>query len=107
MVSVAGGACSRYTDAAARRNGMKFKKIFPAVKQTFSEFGSDKVLRLSAALAYYAMFSIGPMLVIAVGLAGLAFGSETVRTQLQEQLRSVLGENSAKVVESMMKAKHS
>jgi membrane protein len=84
---------------------MKMKRIFPLVKATFREFGSDKVLRLSAALAYYAMFSIGPLLVIAVGLAGLAFGSDSVRHQIQQQLQSTLGENSAKTVESMMVAR--
>lgn len=82
-------------------------KIFPVVKETFKEFGEDKALRLSAALAYYAMFSLGPLLVIAVGLAGLAFGSESVRGQLEEQLRSMLGPNSAKTVESMMTARQS
>jgi membrane protein len=49
---------------------MNAKKIWSMVKQTFSEFGEDKVTRLSAAMAYYAMFSIGPLPVIAVGIAG-------------------------------------
>lgn len=82
-------------------------KILPVVKDTFREFSEDKVLRLSAALAYYAMFSIGPLLVIAVGLAGLAFGNESVRGQLEEQLRAMLGPNSARTIESMMNARQS
>jgi membrane protein len=61
-------------------------------------------MRLSAALAYYAMFSIGPLLVIAVGLAGFAFGHESVRRELESQLSAMVGENSAKMVESMMSA---
>jgi membrane protein len=71
------------------------KKIWRILKRTFIEFGEDNVLRLSAALAYYAIFSIGPLLVIVVGLTGLAFGHDTVRQQIEQQLRSLLGENSA------------
>src|SRR5437764_10751105 len=83
---------------------MNLKKTWPILKGTFTEFGEDNVLRLSAALAYYAMFSIGPLLFIVVGLAGLAFGHETVRHQIQQQLQSMLGENSAKMLDSMMSA---
>src|SRR2546421_12012563 len=83
---------------------MNLKKTMPILKGTFSEFGEDNVLRLRAALAYYAMFSIGPLLFIAVGLAGLAFGHETVRHQIQQQVQSMVGENSAKMLASMMSA---
>jgi membrane protein len=87
---------------------VKFGKIWSILKGTFKEFGEDKVLRLSAALAYYAMFSIGPLLVIAIGVAGLVFGHESVRGQMDQQLRSMLGEKAASTVTSMMAAqKHS
>lgn len=81
------------------------KKNWPLLKTTFSEFGEDKVLQLSAALAYYAMFSLGPLLVIAVGLAGLAFGHESVRRQIGQQLQGMVGDSSAKMVDSMMSAR--
>src|SRR2546427_12648012 len=83
---------------------MQLKKLWPALKGAFNGFGQDKVLRLSAALAYYAMFSIGPLLVIAVGLAGVAFGDDEVRKQIQDQLQSTFGQGSAKMIESMMAA---
>src|SRR3954468_19637050 len=83
---------------------MSVKSIGKIAKCTFSEFSEDNVLRLSAALAYYSMFSIGPLLVIAVGLAGLAFGHDAVRHQLEDQLRGMIGENSTKMVSSMMTA---
>jgi membrane protein len=83
---------------------MGLKRAWAILKGTIQEFGEDKVVRLSAALAYYAIFSIGPLLVIAVGLAGLAFGDATVRKQIQDQLQSMLGEGSAKTIESMMSA---
>ena len=80
------------------------KSIWRILKQTFSEFSEDKVLRLSAALSYYSIFSIGPLLAIVVGLAGLAFGSDSVRHQIEQQLQGMIGERSAKTVESMMSA---
>src|SRR5436190_15398372 len=87
---------------------MNLKGYFRIIKGTAKEFGEDNVLRLSAALAYYAMFSIGPLLVIAVGLAGLAFGNDTVRQQIEQQLQSMLGAASAKTIGSMMATqKHS
>src|SRR5690242_2314162 len=83
---------------------MSPKKFWLILKGTISEFSEDNVLRLSAALAYYAIFSLGPLLVIVVGVAGLAFGHEHVRQQIQEQLKSMLGPDSAKAVEGMMSA---
>jgi membrane protein len=78
------------------------RKGWTILKGTFKEFGEDNVLRLSAALAYYSMFSIGPLLVIMVGLAGLAFGHEAVRQEIDRQLIAVLGEGAAKTIDSMM-----
>jgi membrane protein len=83
---------------------MNLKKIWQIFKGTFAEFGEDNVLRLSAALAYYSIFSLGPLLVIAVGVAGIAFGHDTVRHQMEGQLQSMLGEKAAGTVESMMAA---
>lgn len=84
---------------------MNFRKIWAIAKGTFSEFAEDNVLRLSAALAYYAIFSIGPLLVIVVGLTGLALGHETVRHEVQNGLQSLIGQDSAKTIESMMAAR--
>jgi len=84
---------------------MKIKSAFNIIKGTAAEFGEDNVLRLSAALAYYAIFSIGPLLAIVVGLAGLAFGNEHVSHQIHQSLQGMLGENSAKTIDSMMAAR--
>ena len=83
---------------------MAKKSIWRILKQTFSEFGEDNVLRLSAALAYYSIFSIGPLLAIVVGLAGLAFGADSVRHQIEQQLSGMLGKDATKMIESMMSA---
>jgi membrane protein len=86
---------------------MKLKSSLEVVKHTFKSFSEHKVLRLSAAMAYYAIFSIGPLLVLVVGLAGLVFGEETVKKEVAGQLQSMVGDKSAKIVESMMSSQKS
>ncbi|HEX6178106.1 MAG TPA: YihY/virulence factor BrkB family protein [Thermoanaerobaculia bacterium] len=71
-------------------------------KQTFQEFGQDKAPRLGAALAYYTVFSIGPLLLIAIAIAGLVWGEEAAQGQISTQLKNVLGENVASSVETMV-----
>jgi len=83
---------------------MSPRKFWLILKGTFAEFSEDNVLRLSAALAYYAVFSIGPLLFIVVGVAGLAFGNKHVADEIQGQLSSTLGPDSAKMINSMMSA---
>jgi len=74
------------------------------LKETGREFMEDKVLRLSAALAYYALFSIGPLLIIVVALTSLAFGKESVRHAVEQQLQGFVGENATQTIVSMMGA---
>jgi len=85
------------------RNAMKVE-TWAILKETGKDFMEDKVLRLSAALAYYALFSIGPLLIIVVGLTSLALGKESVRYAVEHQLQGFMGENAATTVESMMAA---
>lgn len=58
--------------------------------------------RLGAALAYYSVFSLGPLLLIVVSIAGLFFGQGTVASALNEQLRSLLGNAGSQAVEAML-----
>ncbi len=58
--------------------------------------------RLGAALAYYSVFSLGPLLLIVVSVAGLFFGREVVSTALNDQLRSLLGPAGSQAVEAML-----
>lgn len=58
--------------------------------------------RLGAALAYYSVFSLGPLLLIVVGVAGLFFGREAVATALNSQLRDLLGATGSQAVEAML-----
>ena len=84
---------------------MRVKDILEVVKGTFKEFMEDKAMRLAAALAYYAIFSIGPLLFVLVALAGWIFGDEAVRGEIHGQIAGLVGEEAGKTIESMMAAK--
>jgi membrane protein len=63
-----------------------------------------KPFRLAAALAYYTLFSLAPLLVVALGIAGLAFGEEAARGQIFGPLQSLLGPKSADAVQNAVAA---
>jgi membrane protein len=73
-------------------------------KQTFTEFNRDKVPRLGAALAYYTIFALAPLLLIVIAIAGLVFGHDAAQDKIFEQLRGVLGSSTAIAVQEMVKA---
>lgn len=64
----------------------------------------DNALRLSAALAYYSIFSIAPLLVLAVGVAGLFLTEQAVTGQLSDQLRGLVGNEAAQAMQAIVKS---
>jgi membrane protein len=72
------------------------------LKQTYQEWNEDNAPRLAAALAYYTIFSLAPVLVIVVAVAGLAFGADEVRSALIEQVRGMLGDAGGELVLGML-----
>ena len=79
------------------------RKYLDLFKQTFKEFGEDKATRLGAALAYYTIFSIAPLILIAIAVAGLVFGQEAAHKEISGQLGGLLGQQGAKGLEEMIK----
>jgi membrane protein len=82
---------------------MSLRVIGSLLKQTFDEWSEDKAPRLGAALAYYAIFSLTPLLLIAIGFAGLVFGEQAVRGELALQLQQTVGEPTASAIEQLLK----
>ncbi|RYD76898.1 MAG: YihY/virulence factor BrkB family protein, partial [Verrucomicrobiaceae bacterium] len=74
------------------------------IRRAFADWMEDKALRLSAALAYYSIFSIAPLLVITIGIAGLVFDHEAVSGQLYGDLRGYVGAQSAEALQSMVES---
>ncbi|RYF90879.1 MAG: YihY/virulence factor BrkB family protein [Chitinophagaceae bacterium] len=84
----------------------KIKKNMGLLKQTFTEFISDNVLKLSAALSYYTVFSIAPMLFLIISFAGAFYGPDAVRGRLFTQLQQLVGSNAAAQIQEMIANTH-
>jgi membrane protein len=82
------------------REGMR--RVFELFKKTWTEFAADKAQRLAAALAYYTLFSIAPLLLIAIAIAGLVFGRSQAQAQIIAQLHTLMGPAGSKAIEEML-----
>ena len=78
---------------------LRIKSTFRLLKEAVKEWQEDKVSLLAAALAYYTVFSITPLLVIAIAIAGAVFGRDAARGEILEQINSLVGEQGAQVIE--------
>jgi membrane protein len=83
---------------------MNPKKIFGIIKKSASGWSEDKASTMAASLSYYTIFSIAPLLIIAVAVAGMVFGQEAARGEIHSQISGLVGESGAKTIESMMAA---
>ena len=72
-----------------------------AWKETFTDFFDYKLLRMSAALAYYTVFAIVPMLIIIISILSIFASDQPVGT-IYDQLRDYVGSDAAKMIESMI-----
>src|SRR6476469_432976 len=62
----------------------------------------DDALRLGASLAYYTLFAIAPVLLVATGIAGLVFNTDAVRGEIVNQLDHLVGREGARAVQSLL-----
>jgi membrane protein len=74
--------------------------VWSLLRETASRFSGHKSSLLDVALAYYAVFSLGPLMVLAI--AAFVFGDEAPRGEVSAQLKSLLGDTGARAVEAML-----
>jgi membrane protein len=79
------------------------KGIWKIVKGAFSGFSDDKVTKLSGSLAYYTVFSMGPLLVLIISLCGLFLGREAVEGKVYETLVGFVGADTAAQLQQIIK----
>ena len=79
-----------------------FAKWWTLAKQAVAAWIDDYAPSMGAALSYYTMFSLAPMLLIVVSVAGLAFGDEAVRGEMFGQLQGLMGTDAAEAVEGLL-----
>jgi membrane protein len=83
------------------------KDAFDLLKRAAWDWFDDSAPTLGAAVAYYTVFSLAPLFVIAVFIAGLVFGQEAAQGQIFEQLRALIGETSAAAMEDVVESANS
>jgi membrane protein len=76
---------------------MKLRNLTSLIKETFSDWTEDKAPRLGAALAYYAIFSIPPLVLLAISAVGLVYEGD-VRGAMQQQLAGLIGSDTAATI---------
>ncbi|HVN35787.1 MAG TPA: YihY/virulence factor BrkB family protein [Casimicrobiaceae bacterium] len=81
--------------------------LWSLVKRTVTSWQDDYAQSMGAALAYYTVFSVAPVLVIVVAVAGLFFGQHAAQGELFLQLRDTLGDEGAAAVQALVKSANS
>jgi membrane protein len=71
-------------------------------KRAVVAWWNDNVSRLGASISYYTLFSLAPMLVIAIAIAGFVFGAEAARGEIVGQIKGLVGEEGARAVQAML-----
>ncbi|MDB5158292.1 MAG: ribonuclease, partial [Mucilaginibacter sp.] len=79
------------------------KKIWKILVATFSGFINDNGLKLSASLAYYTVFSLAPLLILVISLAGLFLGNDAATNRLYPQIAQYVGTQAAIQIHAILK----
>ncbi|MEG0851611.1 MAG: YihY/virulence factor BrkB family protein [Flavobacterium sp.] len=80
-----------------------FKTAFGIIKETVSTFMDNKGLKLSASLAYYTLFSMAPLLLLVISLAGAFFGREAIEGSVFGELNGLVGNEAAAQIQQIIK----
>jgi len=72
------------------------------LQETWGEWNKDNAPRLGAALAYYTIFSLAPLLMIVIAIAALVFGREAAQGRIVAEIQGVVGEASAQAIQAMI-----
>jgi membrane protein len=115
-ISVAGQAPQVAEEKSAAQElktfGARVRQLFHrgAVLSLFKAAGmrclSDNIPRMSAALAYYTIFSLAPLLVIAIAIAGLVLGQKAAQGDIMGEIQQLIGADGAKAVQDMIASAH-
>ena len=82
---------------------MKPSKIWEMLKAVFSQWLADEPFQQAAALAYYTIFSLAPLLLIFIAIIGFAFWQEAARNQVLESIQDLIGYESARAIQELIR----
>jgi membrane protein len=112
---LAGGFCGKsssiqfFADGFHRSYGderVKASVVSNLLKETFNKWVDDEVPRLGASLAFYTVFSLAPILIIAIAVVGIIFGESTIQQKVLQTFHNLLGQQGAQAVGYLLKTAH-
>lgn len=80
----------------------KLKFYFQILKQTITEFGDDRIMKMSASLTYYTIFSLSPLILIIISSASLFFKKDAIENRLYYELKNVVGPDVALAIQNFV-----
>jgi membrane protein len=82
---------------------LKIKPVWTLIRDTFVAFGKHRVMKMSAALSYYTIFSLPAVLVIIISLTSIIFGQEIVEGKVFKIMNDYIGDQTALQLQSMLR----
>src|SRR5215471_17394596 len=80
-----------------------FKNTWSVVKQTFADFSNLAIARMAAALSYYTVFALAPMLLVIITVCGFIFGREAIEGRIYDQIKLFVGNEPAAQIQQLIK----
>src|SRR6187402_2629591 len=87
-----------------RRPRLTFADLRVLIEKSVNAWVDDYAPSMGAAIAYYTLFSIAPLLILLIALAGYVFGEDAAQGEIAWQLQGRIGPQSAEVVQSLIKS---
>jgi membrane protein len=84
----------------------KITGTYNFIKQVATGFNNDNVLKYSASLSYYTVFSLAPMLIIIISICGIVFGKEAMQGEIYGELNGLVGNAAALQIQEMIQNIH-
>src|SRR4051812_30252937 len=78
--------------------------LWELAKQSVTAWSDDYASSMGAALAYYTLFSLAPLLLLVISVAGVVFGADAARNQVVSQLGGMVGQEGATAIQGLLKS---
>ncbi len=91
------------TESQANDKKLTFRSLWQILKATGGDFSNCRITRMSAALAYYTVFSIAPMLILVISLSAIFYGREAIEGSIYAEIKSFVGSSAALQIQEFIK----
>jgi membrane protein len=81
---------------------MHFKNLWPLLHRTFADWNDHEAPRLGAALSFYTILSLAPLIILVIAVVALAFGRSTAQDQILDQVQGMIGRDGAIAVRTVI-----